>query len=310
MKMRSGLVEGRASSPVQGPAGTAAAGCPARRTGIPDKPAVRLTGWRRSATLCFIHRLCAVLPLLALLAFSPATSLRAAAQEPSATPSQQPSAQPDKPAEPAHETIAGELVKETREAAGEDEEEHADLKHAKPVRWLAQKIDWSVHGTHLLLSGLNFAIIAVILIWAARKYLPEMFRNRTASIQQALEEARAASQDANRRLADIDNRLRQLDVEIARMQSAAESEAAAEDARVKKAAEDDVRKVVQMAEQEIAAAAKQARRDLGNHTASLAIALASKQISVDSNTDQVLVRTFAAKLASGNNDQDGGKDGR
>jgi F-type H+-transporting ATPase subunit b len=135
-----------------------------------------------------------------------------------------------------------------------------------------------------------------------------MFRGRTASIQQALQEARAASQDANRRLGDIENRLRQLDVEIGRMQSAAEGEAAAEEARIQKAAEDDVRKVVQTAEQEIAAAAKQARRDLSNHTASLAIALASKQINVDFNTDQVLVRTFATKLASDNN-KTGGKDG-
>jgi len=63
-----------------------------------------------------------------------------------------------------------------------------------------------------------------------------MFHNRTASIQQALQEARAASQDANRRLADIETRLRQLDVEIGRMQSTAESEAAGEEARIQKAA--------------------------------------------------------------------------
>jgi F0F1-type ATP synthase membrane subunit b/b' len=72
--------------------------------------------------------------------------------------------------------------------------------------------------------------------------------------------------------------------------------------------------VVLAAEQEIATAAKQARRDLSTHTASLAIALARKQISVDSNTDQVLVRTFAANLASDasshDDDNHGGKDGR
>jgi F-type H+-transporting ATPase subunit b len=306
MKMNQQLAERRESGPVDARVGTAAPGCPAERAGVPDKPGVGLTGWRSSAA----SPLRIGLLTLALLAPSVALTLCAYAQEPSAAPSaQQQSAQPNKPAEPTHETIAGELVKETREAAGEDEEEHADLKHAKPVRWLARKIDWSVHGTHLLLSGINFAIIAVILIWAARKYLPGTFRNRTASIQQALQEARAASQDANRRLADIENRLRQLDVEIGRMQSSAESEAAAEEARVQKAAEDDVRKVVLAAEQEIAAAAKQARRELSNYTASLAIALASKQISVDSDTDQVLVRTFAAKLASNNNNKDGGKDG-
>jgi F-type H+-transporting ATPase subunit b len=74
--------------------------------------------------------------------------------------------------------------------------------------------------------------------------------------------------------------------------------------------------VVLAAEQEIAAAAKQARRDLTTHTAGLAIALARQQINVDSNTDQVLVRTFASGLASHpssreqDDGHDGGKDGR
>jgi len=153
----------------------------------------------------------------------------------------------------------------------------------------------------------NFAIVAVIIIWAARKFLPGIFRSRTASIQQALEEARSASQDANRRLSDIENRLRQLDVEIGRMQVTAESEAAAEEVRIQKIAEEEIRKVALAAEQEIAIAAKQARRELSDHTAGLAIALARKQINVDSNTDQVLVRSFATKLTS---NSDGRKDGQ
>jgi hypothetical protein len=56
---------------------------------------------------------------------------------------------------------------------------------------------------------------------------------------------------------------------------------------------------------------------LTTHTAGLAIALARQQINVDSNTDQVLVRTFASKLASdasshdhdNDHDKDGGKGG-
>jgi F-type H+-transporting ATPase subunit b len=88
------------------------------------------------------------------------------------------------------------------------------------------------------------------------------------------------------------------------MQASAEKEAEGEDARIKQAAEEDIRKVVQAAEQEIAAAAKQARRELMQHTADLAVALARKQIHVDSATDQVLVRNFAGKLSSGS----GGKD--
>src|SRR6202790_2693789 len=140
-------------------------------------------------------------------------------------------------------------------------------------------------------------------------FLPAMFRNRSQSIQRALEEARAASQDANRRLADIETRLRQLDVEIGQMQASAEKEADAEEIRIQKAAEEDIRKVVLAAEQEIAAASKQARRELAAHTASLAIALATKQINVDSTTDQMLVRSFAATLAS-NDGQDGNTKGK
>lgn len=197
-----------------------------------------------------------------------------------------------------HAGIAGELVKETREAAGEDEEENANLKHSSSVRWLAAKTGLPVHQAHLLSSGLNFVIVAVVIIWAGRKYLPSMFRNRTAGIQQALQEARTASEDANRRLADIESRLRDLDAEIGQMKTNAEREANAEEERIRKGTEDDIRKVVVAAEQEIARAAKQARRELTTHTASLAITLASRQIHVDTATDQRLVHTFAVELAS------------
>jgi F-type H+-transporting ATPase subunit b len=266
-------------------------------------------------------------PLLALvlLAFVPPLSTQAGAQERSApSSSQPPSSQPastenqqeanqQEAGEPApkHKSIGGELVEETREAEGEGQEENANLKHAAPVQWLARKTGLSVHHAHMLALSLNFAIIVVVVVWAVRKYVPGILRERSAAIQRDLEEARAASQDANRRLADIETRLRQLDVEIGRMQATAEQEADAEEGRIQKAAEEDIRKVVLAAEQEIVAAAKQARRELATHTADLAIALARQQINVDSTTDQVLVRTFASKLASqNNNNDDGGKDGR
>jgi F-type H+-transporting ATPase subunit b len=274
-----------------------------------------ITRLRSSAPLGAGERtpLAIVRPLLAfaLLAFLSAVPARAVAyaQAPSAAQSSQQSS-----AAPEQKTISGELAHETRESTGEDQEENANLKYAAPVRWLARKTGLSVHQAHMLALWLNFAIIVVIVFWAARKFVPTMFRNRSASIQRSLEEARAASQDANRRLADIENRLRQLDVEIGQMQATAEREGNAEEVRIQKAAEEDIRKVVLAAEQEITAAAKQARRDLTTHTAGLAIALARKQINVDSSTDQVLVRTFASKLASDasshDDNNDGGKDGR
>jgi F-type H+-transporting ATPase subunit b len=264
-----------------------------------------------------VPRIVRPLLALALLGCVAALAARARAQEQSAPPpSQQTSTENKQETSPPareHKSIGGELAEETREATGADEEEeNVALKHSSMVQKLAKLTGLSVHQAHLLALSLNFAIIVVVVFWAVRKFVPGMLRDRSASIQRALEEARAASQDANRRLADIENRLRQLDVEIGRMQATAEKEADAEEGRIQKAAEEDIRKVVLAAEQEIVAAAKQARRELATHTADLAIALARQQINVDSNTDQVLVRTFATKLAAqnNNNNDDGGKDGR
>jgi F-type H+-transporting ATPase subunit b len=241
----------------------------------------------------------------------------ARAQEQSASqPSQQSETKKQNSKPPEHKGMAGELVEETRESTGEDQEEYSNLKHASVIRWMAAKTGMSVHQAHMTALLINFAVIVAVVVWAARKVVPGMVRDRNAAIQRSLEEARTASHEANRRLADIETRLRQLDVEIGQMQASAEKEADAEEVRIQKAAEEDIRKVVLAAEQEIAAAAKQARRELATHTAGLAIALARKQINVDSATDQMLVRSFATTLASGEsgknkiNNNDGGKDRR
>ena len=148
-----------------------------------------------------------------------------------------------------------------------------------------------------------------VIIWAGRKYLPGMFSARTAAIQKAMQEAQKASEEARRRLAEIESRLMKLDVEIGMMRDAAEKEAGAEEARIQAAVQEDARKMVESAQQEIAAAAKAARRELTAYAADLAVALAQKQIHVDAATDQALVRKFAGEL--GASEASGpGKDGR
>ena len=75
-----------------------------------------------------------------------------------------------------------------------------------------------------------------------------MFRNRTASIQKAMQEARQASEEANRRLAEIEARLSRLDVGNRQgCGERAEKEAAAEEARIKAAARRKMRaKIVEI----------------------------------------------------------------
>jgi F-type H+-transporting ATPase subunit b len=164
-----------------------------------------------------------------------------------------------------------------------------------------------VQQSYWLSIVLNFAVIAGVIIWASRKFLPGIFRDRTAAIQKAMQEAQMASEEARRKLADIESRLQRLDAEIGMMRNAAENEAAAEEARIKAAAEEDARKIVASAEQEIVAAGKAARRQLTAYAADLAVGLAQKQIHVDAATDQALVRNFAGQLGSA--PEKSGKDG-
>ena len=160
----------------------------------------------------------------------------------------------------------------------------------------------SPEQTYWLSIFLNFAVIVGAIVWISKKKLPGFFSNRTAAIQQAMQAARQASEEANQRLADIDARLSHLGAEIGEMRAAAENEAVAEGAR----------RIVESAEQEIAAAAKSARRELKAFAADLAVSIATKQIKVDSATDEGLVRNFASHLSSADPNAanpNGGKDG-
>jgi F-type H+-transporting ATPase subunit b len=193
-------------------------------------------------------------------------------------------------------SMSQELVKESREAAGEDDT--SQFKHSSSVQWVAGVTGLDLDHAYLVCVLLNFAVIAAAIFWFSKKYLPGLFRNRTLSIQKAMEEARKASEDANRRLADIDARLSKLDAEIGGMRVAAEKEAAAEEQRIKAAAAEDARKIIESSEQEIAMAAKAARRELKAFAADLAVSLAKKQIHVDPATDQALLRSFAQQLSA------------
>jgi F-type H+-transporting ATPase subunit b len=238
--------------------------------------------------------------MLALL-FVSSAGIFASAQEPPA--SQQAQRASDDEARPGRA-----LVHESREAAGEEKDEMEEFKHSSSVQIISRITGLNLQQSYWLSVSVNFAVIAGLIIWASRKFLPGIFRDRTAAIQKAMQEAQKASEEARRKLAEIESRLQKLDVEIGMMRNAAEKEGAAEEARIKAAAEDDARKIVAAAEQEIDASIKAARRQLTAHAADLAVGLAQKQIHVDAATDQNLVRNFAGQLASA--PDNAGKDGR
>jgi F-type H+-transporting ATPase subunit b len=144
--------------------------------------------------------------------------------------------------------------------------------------------------------ALNFAGVAFVFYILLKSNVPKAFRERTSAIQKGIKEAQAASADAARRLSDIETRLAKLGTEVEEIRSSAEREAAAEEERIRQAAEEDKQKVVEAAETEITAIARNARRELKSYAASLAVDLAARKIRVDESTDHGLVREFVDHL--------------
>jgi F-type H+-transporting ATPase subunit b len=185
-----------------------------------------------------------------------------------------------------------------KEAAEEDDT--AQFKRSPVVLALGRKIGLSGTAMYWLAVIINFTIITLAVVYFSRLHLPTMFRNRTDLIRKAMDEAKVASDEAKKRLAGIEARLSRLDSEIAAMRAQAEKDGAEEDARIRAAAEDDKKKIVESAGQEIEVAAKSARRDLAAYAADLAVNLARQRIQVDVPADQALVNSFAQGLGKVN----------
>lgn len=222
------------------------------------------------------------------------------AQENSPAGNAQPQAQ-QQPENP-NAAIGEELAKASREAeTSEEHEENAQFKYSPTVRWMARHLGTQPHIAYFISLLINFGLLAAFFYVLLRSKVPAMFRDRTALIQKGIKDAQAASAEAAARLSSIEARLSKLDTEIASLRSEAEKQAIAEEQRIKAAAEEDKRKVVDSAAAEIDSIARNARRELKSYAASLAIDIAAKRIHVDDRVDQALVREFVDQL---------GKDGR
>ncbi len=240
-----------------------------------------------------MKRILQVAVLLTLLAGAVAFAQEAAKPNAPAQP-QQTEPQKKETGGQGLKTSGQELAEESKKAEGEDED--ASFKYSASVQWVAKHTGVSKEAAYWIFLIINFVIIAGVIAWAWKQNVPAMFRTRTQTIQRGMEDARAASEEAQRRLADVEARLAKLDAEIAGMRSAAERDGAAEEQRLRASAEDERKKIVLGAEQEIAAAAKQMRGELKRYASELAVRLAEKKIQVTPADDEALLRKFTEQL--------------
>lgn len=189
------------------------------------------------------------------------------------------------------------LNQAVKEETGESENDQ--MRHSATVQMIGRWLHLKPEQAAKTFEFANFAILAIAIIWALGKALPKTFKARTSGIEKNLVEARTATESANIRLAQVEERLARLDTEIAAIRTQSEEDAKHDEQRIKAAAEEDRQKVIAAAEQEIVAATAQAQREIRRFAAEMVIEQATQRLQISADLDRQLIEEFAGKLPAG-----------
>lgn len=200
-------------------------------------------------------------------------------------------AEPSAPKPAAQHGSGGEHMDEP-----ETNSEIEQYRHSSVVKAIAHATGLKTETAAQIFEDFNSGVLILAIVWALWKFLPKIFRNRSEGLQKELISARLATEDANRRLAEVEARLLRLDSEIDAFRHQVESESAGDEQRMRAALEAERERIVASAGQEIAAAQAAAQRELKKFAADLAIDNAMRGIQLSSDTDRALVREFGKSL--------------
>ena len=177
-------------------------------------------------------------------------------------------------------------------------DENDKYRKSPMVVKLGGMIGLSANTAATTFEVLNFAVLAILVVWFLAKALPKAFRERTSAIQKHLVDARVATEQASARMSGIEERLSHIDTQISGLRAQSEKDSAADEIRIKAQVEEEKTKILASADQEIAAATLHAQRQLQQYAAELAIEQAAKKLVISAETDRLLVKDFARRLGS------------
>jgi F-type H+-transporting ATPase subunit b len=150
-----------------------------------------------------------------------------------------------------------------------------------------------------LFKWINFALVALGLLWVFGKLLPPVFRKRSDEIGAAIKKATEVRIEADRQLKEAEQKLAKLEQEVAQLRAQAQREGAAEAERIRNATLSDAEKIEAAASAEIEAAERAARLELKALAANLAVdraeSLLAKQLTPQGQ--EALVSAFVKGLA-------------
>jgi F-type H+-transporting ATPase subunit b len=169
-------------------------------------------------------------------------------------------------------------------------------RHSSAVQAIARVTGLSPEITAQIFEDFNSAVLIFVFAFFLFKFVPGFLRRRSETIQKDLSLARTATEDANRRLAQVEARLSRLGSEIEAIRQQAERDSLEDEKRIAAALEAERERIVASAEQEIAAAQAAAQRELKKFAADLAVDSALHRIQLSADTDRALIRDFGKGL--------------
>lgn len=152
----------------------------------------------------------------------------------------------------------------------------------------------------LLFETINFILLAGLFVYLYRKHGRAFFNERSDSIRRSLEEGRQALERSQARLAEAEKKLAGLQDEVRALKERAEREIAEEQEKMRKAADDDARRIEEFAKARIVAATNAAKLELKDYIVDQALEQARGKIQqrMDEASRKKLVGFFLADLSS------------
>ncbi len=184
----------------------------------------------------------------------------------------------------------------TPQAAEEKDPAEELKKPSTSVSKLGGMVGMSPATSVLAFQWLNFLVLAAAVLYALARALPKVFRGRSETIQKDMVEARIATEEAKARLTAVEARMSTLDAEIAALRADSDRAGAEEEQKLHAQAEEEKARILQSAEQEIAAASAAAQRSLRAYTAGIAVDRAAARLQITPDDDRVLIERFASRL--------------
>ena len=132
--------------------------------------------------------------------------------------------------------------------------------------------------TEELFKLVNTLIVVGILYKVAFNPIKNFLKDRREGIRKALEEARAAREEAEKQLAEQRSKVADLEAELMRVRDQGKKERAAMQERLEKEQENQAQRLLEQTRTTIELEASKARAELQNQAASLALNLAEEML--------------------------------